>query len=117
VGKQVCKDTGPLTRKRMETIDDDIAARARDFLQRQTKAGQPIFMWVNFTHMHLWTHPKPESLGQAGRWQSAYHDTMIDHDKAVGSILDELDKLGIAATSSASPTIRSSSTAPTTART
>jgi len=96
VGKQVCKDTGPLTRKRMETIDDDIAARARDFLQRQSKTGQPIFMWVNFTHMHLWTHPKPESLGQAGRWQSAYHDTMIDHDKAVGSILDELDKLGIA---------------------
>ena len=65
MGKQVCKDTGPLTRKRMETIDDDIAARARDFLQRQVKAGKPVFMWVNFTHMHLWTHTKPESLGQA----------------------------------------------------
>jgi len=95
MGKQVCKDTGPLTRARMVTIDDDIAERARDFLQRQVEADKPIFMWVNFTHMHLWTHPKPESEGQAGEYQSAYHDTMIDHDKAVGSILDEIDKLGI----------------------
>ena len=96
VGKQVCKDTGPLTRKRMETIDDDIAARASDFIQRQVKADKPFFVWVNFTHMHLWTHTKPESLGQAGQFQSPYHDTMIDHDKNVGSILDEMDKHGIA---------------------
>ncbi len=96
MGKQVCKDTGPLTRKRMETIDDDIAARAKDFLQRQVKADKPFFLWVNFTHMHLWTHTKPESLGQAGEYQGFYHDTMIDHDKNVGSILDEIDKLGIA---------------------
>jgi arylsulfatase len=96
VGKQTIKDTGPLTRKRMETIDDDIAARARDFLQRQVRAEKPVFMWVNFTHMHLWTHTKPESLGQAGEFQGFYHDTMIDHDKNVGSILDEIDKLGIA---------------------
>jgi arylsulfatase len=96
VGKQVCKDTGPLTRKRMVTIDDDIAARAQDFIRRQTDGEKPFFMWVNFTHMHLWTHTKPESLGQAGEYQSPYHDTMIDHDKNVGSILDELDELGIA---------------------
>jgi arylsulfatase len=96
VGKQVCKDTGPLTRKRMETIDDGIAARAVDFLQRQNKAGKPVFLWVNFTHMHLRTHTKPESLGQAGRWQSPYHDTMIDHDKNVGQVLKALDDLGIA---------------------
>ena len=96
VGKQVCKDTGPLTRKRMVTIDDDIAARAQDFIRRQTEGDQPFFVWVNFTHMHLWTHTKPESLGQAGEFQSPYHDTMIDHDKNVGSILDELDELGIA---------------------
>jgi arylsulfatase len=96
MGKQVCKDTGPLTRKRMETIDDDIAARAEDFMQRQVKADKPFFMWVNFTHMHLWTHTKPESLGQAGEYQGFYHDTMIDHDKNVGSILDEIDRLGIA---------------------
>ncbi|MGB5374394.1 MAG: sulfatase-like hydrolase/transferase, partial [Polyangiales bacterium] len=96
VGKQVCKDTGPLTRKRMVTIDDDIAARAQDFIRRQTDGEKPFFVWVNFTHMHLWTHTKPESLGQAGEFQSPYHDTMIDHDKNVGSILDELDELGIA---------------------
>jgi len=95
VGKQVCKDTGPLTKKRMETIDDDIAARAVDFIQRQNKAGKPAFVWINFTHMHLRTHTKPESLGQAGRWQSPYHDTMIDHDKNVGQILNVLDQLGI----------------------
>ena len=96
VGKQVCKDTGALTRKRMVTIDDDIAARAQDFIRRQTDGEKPFFVWVNFTHMHLWTHTKPESVGQAGEFQSQYHDTMIDHDKNVGSILDELDELGIA---------------------
>jgi arylsulfatase len=97
VGRQVCKDTGPLTRKRMETIDDDIANRSVDFIQRQAKAGKPFFVWVNFTHMHFRTHTKPESLGQAGQWQSPYHDTMIDHDKNVGTILKALDDLGIAA--------------------
>ena len=96
VGKQVCKDTGPLTKKRMETIDDDIAARAVDFIQRQNKAGKPAFVWVNFTHMHFRTHTKPESLGQAGQFQSPYHDTMIDHDKNVGQVLKVLDDLGIA---------------------
>ena len=96
VGKQECKDTGPLTKKRMETIDDDIAARAIDFIQRQNKAGKPAFVWVNFTHMHLRTHTKPESIGQAGQFQSPYHDTMIDHDKNVGQVLKVLDDLGIA---------------------
>ncbi|MGR3344673.1 MAG: arylsulfatase [Paracoccaceae bacterium] len=96
MGKQVCKDTGPLTRKRMVIIDDDIQKRALDFMQRQVKAKKPFFMWVNFTHMHLWTYPKPSSKAQAGRWQSKYHDTMIDHDRNVGAILNEIDKLGIA---------------------
>src|SRR5215467_12616549 len=96
VGKQVCKDTGPLTKKRMETIDDDIVARAVDFIQRQQKAGKPFFVWINTTHMHLRTHTKPESLGQSGRWQSPYHDTMIDHDRNVGTVLKALDDLGIA---------------------
>jgi arylsulfatase len=96
VGKQVCKDTGPLTKARMVTIDDDIADRAVDFIQRQNKAGKPAFVWVNFTHMHLRTHIKPESIGQSGHWQSPYHDTMIDHDKNVGTILKALDDLGIA---------------------
>ncbi|MCP4616531.1 MAG: arylsulfatase [Bradyrhizobium sp.] len=96
VGKQVCKDTGPLTKKRMETVDDDVADRAADFIKRQKNANKPFFIWVNFTHMHLRTHTKPESLGQAGRWQSPYHDAMIDHDKNVGTVLKALDDLGIA---------------------
>lgn len=96
VGKQVCKDTGPLTKKRMETIDDDIVARAVEFMTRQSKAGKPFFVWINSTHMHLRTHTKPESLGQSGRWQSPYHDAMIDHDKNVGTVLKALDELGIA---------------------
>ncbi|MGB8340795.1 MAG: arylsulfatase [Chthoniobacterales bacterium] len=95
-GKQRIEDTGPLTKKRMETIDDDIAARANEFLEQQHKAGKPVFLWVNFTHMHFRTHPKPESVGQAGRWQSPYHDVMIDHDKNVGSVLDKIDALGLA---------------------
>ena len=96
VGRQVCKDTGPLTKQRMLTIDDDTANRAVDFIQRQQRAGKPFFVWVNFTHMHLRTHTKPTSLGQSGRWQSPYHDTMIDHDKNVGQVLKALDDLGIA---------------------
>jgi arylsulfatase A-like enzyme len=95
-GTQKIEDTGPLTKKRMETIDDDIAARAADFLEKQNKAGKPVFLWVNFTHMHFRTHPKPDSVGQSGRWQSPYHDTMIDHDKNVGTVLDKVDQLGIA---------------------
>jgi arylsulfatase A-like enzyme len=96
VGRQVCKDTGPLTKKRMETIDDDVTARAVDFIQRQHAAGKPFFVWINTTHMHFRTHTKPESLGQAGKWQSYYHDAMIDHDKNVGTVLKALDDLRIA---------------------
>jgi arylsulfatase len=96
VGKQKIEDTGPLTRKRMETCDDDFAKAAAGFIRKQHKAGVPFFCWVNFTHMHLRTHTKPESVGQAGRWQSLYHDTMIDHDKNVGTLLDLIDELGIA---------------------
>jgi arylsulfatase A-like enzyme len=96
VGKQVIKDTGPLTKKRMETIDDDVAARSVDFMQRMHQAAKPFFIWVNFTHMHLRTHAKPESIGQSGRWQSPYHDVMIDHDRNVGTVLAKLDELGLA---------------------
>jgi arylsulfatase len=96
VGKQKVEDTGPLTKKRMETCDDEFVAAATDFIKRQEKAGKPWFVWLNTTHMHLYTHTKPSSLGQAGRWQSPYHDTMIDHDKHVGQMLDLLDELGVA---------------------
>jgi arylsulfatase A-like enzyme len=95
-GKQRIEDTGPLTKKRMETIDDEVLEKGLDFIDRQAAAGTPFFVWFNTTHMHLRTHPKPESVGQAGRWQSPYHDTMIDHDKTVGALLDKLDALGIA---------------------
>lgn len=94
-GTQKIEDTGPLTKKRMETIDDDIASRSAEYIEKQAKANQPFFVWVNFTHMHLRTHVKPESLGQAGRALGPYADVMIDHDKNVGTILKKLDELGI----------------------
>src|SRR3954447_15258420 len=96
VGRQRIEDTGPLTKKRMETIDDEVLDHALDFFDRQAAADTPFFCWFNTTHMHLRTHPKPESIGQAGRWQSTYHDTMIDHDQIVGAVLDKLDELGLA---------------------
>ncbi|HEY7099203.1 MAG TPA: arylsulfatase [Terriglobales bacterium] len=95
-GTQKIENTGPLTKKRMETVDDEFEAAAIDFIKRQKQAGKPFFVWMNTTHMHLRTHEKPESRGQAGRWQSEYHDVMIDHDKNVGQMLDLLDQLGIA---------------------
>jgi arylsulfatase len=96
VGKQKVKDTGPLTKKRMETCDDEFVAAAKDWIKRQHEEDKPWFCWLNTTHMHLRTHTKPSSLGQAGRWQSPYHETMVDHDKNVGEMLDLLDDLGIA---------------------
>ena len=95
VGRQTIEDTGPLTRKRMETCDDEFVDAAADFIKRQHAAGTPFFCWVNMTHMHLRTHTKPESVGQAGRWQSEYHDTMVDHDKNVGQLLDLVDELDL----------------------
>ncbi len=83
-GKHTIKDTGPLTKKRMETIDDEIVDGAIDFIQRKHNGRTPFFAWINTTHMHFRTHTKRRSVGQAGRWQSPYHDTMIDHDKHVG---------------------------------
>lgn len=95
-GGQQIEDTGPLTSKRMETIDDDIAKRTVDYIEKQHREGKPMFVWVNFTHMHFRTHVKPDSRGQSGRWQNEYHDVMIDHDKNVGTILQKLDELGMA---------------------
>jgi arylsulfatase len=95
-GGQKIQNTGPLTKKRMETVDEEFLAAAKDFIKKQDKAGKPFFVWFNTTHMHLRTHAKPRSKGQAGRWQSEYHDVMIDHDKNVGELLGLLDQLGIA---------------------
>jgi len=80
----------------METIDDETGTAARAFIDRAHKENKPFFVWYNTTHMHFRTHAKPESLGQSGRWQSEYHDAMIDHDKNVGEMLAQLDRLGIA---------------------
>ena len=79
----------------METIDDEVVTFAKDFIHRQKEADTPFFVWLNTTHMHFRTHAKPESIGQSGRWQSEYHDVMIDHDKQVGEVLNYLDELGL----------------------
>src|SRR5580698_5424029 len=96
VGKQKIEDTGPLDRERMKTCDDEFIGAAKEWIKKQHKVGKPWFCWLNTTHMHFRTHTKPESVGQAGRWQSPYHDTMIDHDKNVGDVLGLLDQLGVA---------------------
>ncbi len=90
------EDTGPLTKKRMETIDDDVADRSAAFIEQQHKDGKPFFVWVNFTHMHFRTYVPEEDHGQSGKWQSIYHDAMINHDNNVGTVLDKLEELGIA---------------------
>jgi len=94
-GGQKIEDTGPLTKKRMETVDDEFLEASIKFIRKQNLAGKPFFVWFNTTHMHFRTHVKPESRGQAGRWMSEYCDTMIDHDKHVGKLLDLLDELGL----------------------
>jgi arylsulfatase len=95
-GGQKIEDTGPLTKKRMQTVDEEFLAAAKDFIKRAHKDGKPFFVWFNTTHMHFRTHAKPESLGQSGRWQSEYHDVMIDHDKHIGEMLNLLDELKLA---------------------
>ncbi|GED98333.1 arylsulfatase [Gordonia crocea] len=98
VGKQSIINTGPLNVERMKVIDYDIADRTVEYIKRKhdEDANQPFFVWCNFTHMHLYTHVEDDKRGQAGIWQSEYHDTMIEHDKNVGTVLDVLDELGIA---------------------
>ncbi len=95
-GTQRIEDTGPLTKKRMETCDEEFRDAAIDFMRRQHEADTPFFVWFNWTHMHFRTHGKPESRGRAGRWQSEYHDTMLDHDDVVGDLLNLLDELDLA---------------------
>ncbi|OXA80157.1 arylsulfatase [Flavobacterium aquidurense] len=96
VGKQRIEDTGPLTKKRMETIDDETSAAAIDFIKRQNAAGKPFFCWFNATRMHLRTHVRAEHRGRYTHGDSEYIDGMIEHDETIGSILKALDELGIA---------------------
>jgi arylsulfatase len=88
------EDTGPLTRKRMETIDSETLAAATDFIKRQHAAGKPFFTWWNGTRMHFRTHVRPESRGKSG--QDEYSDGMVEHDGQVGELLKLIDDLGIA---------------------
>jgi arylsulfatase A-like enzyme len=93
-GGQTIEDTGPLTKKRMETIDEETLAAAKDFIQRQVKTGKPFFCWWNATRMHFRTHVKAENRGISG--QDEYSDGMVEHDKMVGELLKLLDDLGLA---------------------
>ena len=87
------EDTGPLTRKRMETVDTEFLDAALDFMGRAKSKDKPFFLWFNSTRMHIWTHLKPESEGVTG--QGIYADGMAEHDGHVGQLLDKLDELGI----------------------
>ena len=93
-GGQTIENTGPLTKKRMETIDEETVAAAKDFIQRQTKDGKPFFCWWNGTRMHFRTHVKEANRGKSG--QDEYSDGMVEHDGHVGILLSLLDELGIA---------------------
>jgi arylsulfatase A-like enzyme len=95
-GGQTIENTGPLTKQRMETIDEETLAAAKDYIQRQVTAGKPFFCWWNATRMHFRTHVKAERIGASG--QDEYSDGMIEHDAHVGELLAALDALGIADT-------------------
>lgn len=92
-GGQTIEDTGPLTRKRMETIDDETVAAAKDFIKRQVDADKPFFCWWNGTRMHFRTHVREEHRHKGN---DEYTDGMIEHDAHVGELLDLLDELDIA---------------------
>jgi len=92
-GKQKCEDTGPLTKKRMETVDDETIAAAKDFITRQVKEGKPFFTWWNGTRMHFRTHVRKDHRHPGN---DEYTDGMIEHDAQVGELLDLLEELGVA---------------------
>ena len=93
-GTQKIEDTGPLTKKRMETVDDETSDAAIAFLEKAHKDGKPWFIWWSGTRMHFRTHVKEELRGISG--QDEYADGMVEHDMHIGKFLDKLDKLGIA---------------------
>jgi arylsulfatase len=96
IGKQTIEDTGALTKKRMETIDDETSAAAIDYMKRQHTAGKPFFVWFNATRMHLRTHVRALHRGRYQHGDSEYIDGMEEHDDTVGSLLKALDDMGIA---------------------
>jgi arylsulfatase len=96
VGKQKIVDTGALTKKRMETIDDETSAAAIDFMKRQHNDGKPFFCYFNSTRMHLRTHVRAEHRGRYEHGDSEYIDGMIEHDETIGTLLKALEEMGIA---------------------
>ncbi len=94
VGKQTIRDSGPLNRKRMMTIEDDLVARSVDFMDRASKSGKPFMLWHNTTRMHVWTHLSEKWAGRTGF--GLYSDGMQELDWVVGQLLKKLDDLGIA---------------------
>ncbi|WP_137127472.1 arylsulfatase [Roseomonas sp. HF4] len=92
-GTQRIENTGPLTMRRMETVDEEFLAASLDFIERQHRAGKPFFTWFNSTRMHIWTRLKAESRGRTGL--GVYADGMVEHDGHVGQLLKKLDDLGI----------------------
>jgi len=96
IGKQTIEDTGPLTKKRMETVDDETSTAAIDFMKRQQTVGKPFFVWFNSTRMHLRTHVRAERRGRYTHGDSEYIDGMLEHDDTVGTLLKALDDMGIA---------------------
>lgn len=90
------EDTGALTTKRMETIDDETTAAAQAYIEKQAKADKPFFVWMNTTRMHLFTHVRESMRGQSGMSGNEYADGMIEHDGDVGKLLKTLDDLKIA---------------------
>src|SRR5271168_1151537 len=94
VGKQTIENTGPLTKKRMETVDEEFIASALDFMERKTKEGGPWFCYMNTTRMHIFTHLKPSSDGKTGH--GLYPDGMVELDGYVEQLLKKLDDLGVA---------------------
>jgi len=93
MGKQKCEDTGALTRKRMETIDDEVTAGAIKFMDKAASSGKPFFVWWNSSRMHTYTHLSPKWEGKTGLGIEA--DGMVEHDTDVGLLLNELRKLGV----------------------
>jgi arylsulfatase A-like enzyme len=91
---QIIEDTGPLTKKRMETIDDEVTGEALRFMDEAHQTGKPFFLWYNTTAMHFRTHLAKEHEGKSG--QGIYNDAMVAHDENIGKMLDKLDQLGIA---------------------
>ena len=100
VGKQKIEDTGPLTRKRMQTVDKEVTDVALGWMDRVGKTGKPFFMWWNSTAIHIWSHPNPKyvemAVGEGRAEEDVVRAKMLEHDELVGSILKKLDELGVA---------------------